>query len=208
MRDKLIRLQKLYIDQFQRLRYLLKEEGRKYKHALLAEKDLELASIHRQMKTSLEDMIAYDKIKALNHYQKPQGLEAELHHNFLERRMKLNEQSGNAAASGSAPTPSTSSQFKPTLLQKCQFHITSTTKCGDVVIPLSKFCIKHILEDPTQILFRSCNFVVNASATEDMTKEGPCETPIADVLEGATCLYHTQFQAPFTTHEEKVLSYN
>ena len=33
MRDKLIRLQKLYIDQFQRLRYLLKEERRAYRMA-------------------------------------------------------------------------------------------------------------------------------------------------------------------------------
>ena len=34
MRDKLIRLQKLYIDQFQRLQYLLKEERRQYRTAL------------------------------------------------------------------------------------------------------------------------------------------------------------------------------
>ena len=34
MRDKLIRLQKLYIDQFQRLQYLLKEERRQYRMAL------------------------------------------------------------------------------------------------------------------------------------------------------------------------------
>ena len=32
MRDKLIRLQKLYIDQFQRLQYLLREERRRYCH--------------------------------------------------------------------------------------------------------------------------------------------------------------------------------
>ena len=89
MREKLIRLQKLYIDQFQRLRYLLKEEGRKYKHNVLAEKEAELSSIHSQLKTTLEDVLTYDKIKALNHYQRPQGLEAVLHHAFLERRAKL-----------------------------------------------------------------------------------------------------------------------
>ncbi len=37
MRDKLIRLQKLYIDQFQRLRYLLREERRAYRMALRRE---------------------------------------------------------------------------------------------------------------------------------------------------------------------------
>jgi hypothetical protein len=37
MRDKLIRLQKLYIDQFQRLRYVLKEERRGYRMAVKRE---------------------------------------------------------------------------------------------------------------------------------------------------------------------------
>ena len=34
MRDKLIRLQKLYIDQFQRLQYLLREEKRTYRYVV------------------------------------------------------------------------------------------------------------------------------------------------------------------------------
>ena len=91
MREKLIRLQKLYIDQFQRLRHLLREEGRKYKQNVQGEKEAELSSIHAQAKTTVEDMVTYDKIKALNHYQRPQGLEADLHHAFLERRAKLGE---------------------------------------------------------------------------------------------------------------------
>ena len=42
------------------------------------------------------------------------------------------------------------------MLPKCSFHITSSTKCGETVVPLSKFCLKHILEDPGQVLFRAC----------------------------------------------------
>ena len=34
MRDKLIRLQKLYIDQFQRLQFLLKEERRSFRSGI------------------------------------------------------------------------------------------------------------------------------------------------------------------------------
>jgi len=227
MREKLIRLQKLYVDQFQRLRYLLREEGRKYKHSVLAEKEAELSSIHSQLKTSLEDVLTYDKIKALNHYQRPQGLEAVLHHAFLERRAKLGEPSG-ASTSGNAGGSNTSSappsgqpgpassaggassgggyHFKPTVLPKCSYHVTSSTKCGEAVVPLSKFCLKHILEDSGQVLFRSCGHVaVNAVPgadnveTADPSDDGPCETPIAGVLEGATCVFHTQFQPPFST---------
>ena len=73
MRDKLIRLQKLYIDQFQRLQYLLKEERRQYKTALRKEHEAELMSIQKQPKETPEDKIAYDQLKALNHYNKPAG---------------------------------------------------------------------------------------------------------------------------------------
>jgi len=225
MREKLIRLQKLYIDQFQRLRYLLKEEGRKYKQNVLMEKEAELSSIHAQIKTSLEDITTYEKIKALNHYQRPQGLEAVLHHAFLERRFKLGEQgstSGGAGGGSSAAGGGWSSgslgggggqaHFKPTVLPKCSYHLSSSTKCGDPVIPLSKFCIKHVLEDSGQVLFRSCGHVATSGDSGcngdddgeevDPAKDGPCETPIADVLEGATCVFHAQFNGPFTAHED------
>ena len=197
MREKLVRLQKLYIDQFQRLRYLLREEGRKYKHNVLVEKEAELSSIHSQIKATNEDLSAYEKVKALNHYQRPQGMEAVLHHAFLERRSKLCEAQGSSSTSNPGPV-----QFKPTVLPKCSFHITSSTKCGETVIPSSKFCIKHILEDSSQVLFRACGYVANSS--EVMDRDGPCETPIADVLEGTTCVFHTQFQNPFTTHEVRL----
>ena len=74
MRDKLIRLQKLYIDQFQRLQYLLKEERRDFKQGVRKEKEDQLMSIQRPPKDSPEEIAAYEKIKALNHYNKPQGI--------------------------------------------------------------------------------------------------------------------------------------
>ena len=39
MREKLIRLQSLYIDQFKRLQHLLKEKKRRYLHSRKAEHD-------------------------------------------------------------------------------------------------------------------------------------------------------------------------
>jgi len=265
MREKLIRLQKLYIDQFQRLRYLLKDEARKFNIRLLLERDiLDLGSIW--MNSRLENMptnskegdkkencdsyengALYEKIKALSHYQNPKGLEAVLHHQQMERRIKLGE-SGNStnnvnSSVGSGGVPSShipnhpsgvnvssgsgtnlsgfGTAYKPTVLPKCSYHLTSSTKCGDPVIPLSKFCIKHILEDTTQVLFRKCghipinNTVKDENAEQNDSTESlnndnfedndeKCETPIADVFDGATCVYHTQFQPLFSVFEDKV----
>ena len=67
---------------------------------------------------------------------------------------------------------------------------------------MTKFCQKHILNDPNQVLFRKCGVVVAAESEEDgqpQTDDGPCETPIPDILDSSTCVYHTQFQQPFPT---------
>ena len=69
--DKLFFL--LPIDQFQRLQYLLKEERRQYRTSLRKEHEAELMSIQKQPKETPEDKIAYDQLKALNHYNKPAG---------------------------------------------------------------------------------------------------------------------------------------
>ena len=265
MREKLIRLQKLYIDQFQRLRYLLKDEARKFNIRLLLERDiLDLGSIwmnsrlengsssgkdvdKKELCGNLENSALYEKIKALSHYQNPKGLEAVLHHQQMERRVKLGE-SGNSinnvnSSVGGANAPSSQisnnssnvsvssgtatnlsgfgTAYKPTVLPKCTFHLTSSTKCGDPVIPLSKFCIKHILEDTSQVLFRTCGYVpinntiksesAGAKESDESTRndnfednDEKCETPIADVFDSATCVYHTQFQPLFSVFEEKI----
>lgn len=79
MREKLIRLQKLYIDQFQRLQYLLREERRQYRHSLRKEKEEQFMSIHMQPKDTPAEQTAYEQIKSLGHYNRPQGVEAVLH---------------------------------------------------------------------------------------------------------------------------------
>merc|ERR1719464_865926 len=88
---------------------------------------------------------------------------------------------------------SASSQFgfgnshKQISLPKCSFHLTSSTKCGDPVIPLTKFCIKHILEDTTQVLFRICGHVpINSAVKNDRREEESCviECPVTEDFEG------------------------
>lgn len=181
MRDKLIRLQKLYIEQFGRLQYLLKEERRDYRINVRKEKEENFMSIHKQPKETPEEQIAYDTIKSLNHYSKPHGQEAILNQMLQEKRLR--------ASGGGAEASSSSSKAA-----KCTFNLTTNTKCGDTVVPMSKYCVKHILHDPNQVLFRKCSVTT--------TEDGPCEAPIPDLFDTSSCVYHTQLQPP--VNDDKV----
>lgn len=56
-------------------------------------------------------------------------------------------------------------------------------KCGDRIIPSSKYCRKHILEDKRQVLFRACN----------IEKAGViCKEPVSAIFEDTTCTLHIQ----------------
>lgn len=56
-------------------------------------------------------------------------------------------------------------------------------KCGDRIIPASKYCRKHILEDKKQVLFRACN----------IEKAGViCKEPVPGIFEDTTCTLHIQ----------------
>jgi hypothetical protein len=89
----------------------------------------------------------------MSHYNKPQGLEAALHAELSAKRQKLSEtQPVSLAQASSLPSPITT--IGSTALSqktKCSYNLTSSTKCGEVCIPLSKFCIKHIMNDATQV---------------------------------------------------------
>ncbi|XP_067003681.1 KAT8 regulatory NSL complex subunit 2 isoform X2 [Anabrus simplex] len=99
-RDKLIRLQSLYIDQFRRLQQALKERRRKYLHALKKEKET-LCSIHSQTKDSVREQKLYLKLKSLNRYKKLSGVEATLHKKNMERRTMAEDDAREQSASKS-----------------------------------------------------------------------------------------------------------
>lgn len=88
--EKMQRLQNLYIDQFQRLQYVLREKRRQYLHEIKKEKET-LSSIHHQAKDSPKERRLYNNLKAMNHYHKRFGTEALLHRQFIEKRQKLFE---------------------------------------------------------------------------------------------------------------------
>lgn len=56
-------------------------------------------------------------------------------------------------------------------------------KCGDRIIPSSKYCRKHILEDKKQVLFRACN-IERAGVI--------CKEPVPGIFEDTTCSLHIQ----------------
>jgi len=166
MRDKLIRLQKLYIEQFHRLQYHMKEHRRTYLHQIKEEKEAGIMSISNQPKEAPGELNKFNQLRALAHYHAPAGREALLAYKLREKR---------AAASGGG--------YRPPQLPGCQHNLTSTTKCGESAVPMAKFCLKHIMDEPSQVLFRPCGAVTNA--------DGPCETPVAGLFPHSTCVYHT-----------------
>lgn len=108
-------------------------------------------------------------MKALNKYHKRNGIEAILYKKFKEKRQRSRD--------GTLHGPP-----KPSFQTRCIFT-EGGVKCGEKVIPCSKHCRKHILEDKKQVLFRAC----------DVEKGGVvCQEPVTDIFEGATCVLHIQ----------------
>ncbi|KAK7865618.1 hypothetical protein R5R35_009785 [Gryllus longicercus] len=169
-KDKLIRLQSLYIDQFRRLQQVLRIRRRRYLLSLKREKET-MCSIHNQRKDSPKEVKLYRKLKALNRYQRRCGVEAILHKKSLERRAQATE----GMTVRTAPTT------------KCVFT-EGGVKCGEKTVPLAKHCMKHILQDTHQVLYRPCG----------RTKGGfPCREPVPGVFEDALCVYHEEMKASY-----------
>lgn len=106
----------------------------------------------------------YAKLKALNRFHQKTGVESILHRKFLDKRTKSTD-------GFVAKTPNQN---------KCIFT-EGGVKCGDRIVPSSKHCRKHILEDKKQVLFRACN--VERSGVV-------CQEPVPDIFEHATCALH------------------
>ncbi|XP_029171900.1 KAT8 regulatory NSL complex subunit 2 isoform X2 [Nylanderia fulva] len=160
-REKLIRLQSLYIDQFRRLQYILKEKRRKYLLALKKEKET-FCSIHDQTKETAKEKKLYEKLKALNRYHRRSGAEAILYRKSLERRAQVTE-----------PTQ------KPPNMSKCVFT-EGGVKCGERTLPSAKHCRKHILKDQHQVLFKACGAI---------RADIECHEPVPVIFD-SNCVFH------------------
>lgn len=168
-KEKLKKLQSLYIDQFQRLYHVLREKRRSYIHSLKRERET-LSSIYNQILDTPEERENYKKLKAMNHYHRKFGVNAVLKKKLQEKRMKITD----------------GMDKKLPYHNKCLFT-EGGVKCGERAIPAAKHCRKHILEDKKQVLFRACG-VEKADIV--------CQEPVPNVFENATCVLHMPCPEP------------
>ena len=80
-RDKLIKLQALYVDQFKRLHHQLKDARRRYVQGIKKEKETGIANAPYPDTPSEHRAVA--KLRSLRKYQRHRGMEALLHHHQL-----------------------------------------------------------------------------------------------------------------------------
>lgn len=166
-RDKLIRLQSLYIEQYRHLQHMLRERRRKYLHALKREKET-CCNIYHQVRDNPKEQRLYKKLKAYNKYHRTYGVEAILNKRSHDLRAKITDGVGSKTSSSN--------------LHKCIFS-EGGVKCGERVLPMAKHCRKHILEDPNQILFRSCGKI---------KADVECNTPVEAIFEDSACPLHAE----------------
>uniref|UniRef100_A0A8C9X1T8 KAT8 regulatory NSL complex subunit 2 n=1 Tax=Sander lucioperca TaxID=283035 RepID=A0A8C9X1T8_SANLU len=150
-REKLIRLQSLYIDQFKRLQHLLKEKKRRYLHNRKVEHETLGSSLLTGPEgLSMKERENLKKLKALRRYRRRYGVEALLHRQLRERR-----QAG---------------PFGP---QTCRLSNTCIsfvegTRCTNPCMPMTRHCVSHIFQDGNQVLFKMCPGL----------KDVPCERTV------------------------------
>ncbi|XP_068999664.1 KAT8 regulatory NSL complex subunit 2 isoform X1 [Embiotoca jacksoni] len=141
-REKLIRLQSLYIDQFKRLQHLLKEKKRRYLH----NRKVEHESLGSSLLTGPEGLSTKErenlkKLKALRRYRRRYGVEALLHRQLRERRQAVTE---------GVPQPHTR-----TVTEKC-ISFVEGNRCTNPSLPMARHCVSHIYQDSNQVLFKMC----------------------------------------------------
>ncbi|ESO94304.1 hypothetical protein LOTGIDRAFT_189619 [Lottia gigantea] len=162
LRDKLIRLQSLYIEQFKRLQHQMKEKRRQYLHDKKLERESGGIVSVQAYKEDPYLRKKYNKLKAYRRYHNRYGREAILHRKSNERRQQISE----------------GVNYKPPYYPKC--HATdSGVKCTTRSVPLSKYCMKHILKDHQQVLFQPCSFA-----------NGQCGKPVVTHEDNPRCPLH------------------
>ncbi|KAF2348629.1 putative DNA-binding domain [Trinorchestia longiramus] len=189
VRVHLMHLNKLkhaYLEEFEGLRHQMRENRRRYLQEVAAEHQ-SLTSIHRQPKDSVEERLAYARLKALRHYRRHHGREALLREAYVEKRSCVADAS-RSDRPGLTAKDRSSAAVAAKSSKHCCLYNQGSWKCGEPAVPLAKYCVKHILEDPQQQLYRACGVVEGGSE--------PCSSPIIPLPHLPTCLYHTPVPRP------------
>ncbi|XP_017563460.1 LOW QUALITY PROTEIN: KAT8 regulatory NSL complex subunit 2 [Pygocentrus nattereri] len=183
-REKLIRLQSLYIDQFKRLQHLLKEKKRRYLHS----RKIEHETIGSSLLTGPEGLSMKErenlrKLKALRRYRRRYGVEALLHRQLRERRQAISE-GGTPQAHSVRPS------------QRC-ISFVEGTRCSNQCLPMTRHCVSHIYQDSSQVLFKMCPGL----------KDVPCDRPVhMGQSEEPRCPLHLSLPPPMYQPEQETLA--
>ncbi|XP_003742939.1 KAT8 regulatory NSL complex subunit 2 [Galendromus occidentalis] len=130
--EKMQRLQTLYLEQFQRLRYVYEERKRDFFY----QKQFEKGNMGKEF-TSPRDERLYRRYVAYRNYRRAHGIEAILKQKMKQKRRAMEEQRP-------YPPPKSAEEI-------CVFD-----ECRKVRIPFSEYCVRHILNDTQQKLFKAC----------------------------------------------------
>jgi len=125
-RDKLVKLQTLYVDQFKRLHHQLKDARRRYLNGCKKEKESGVASAPYPDTPSERRAVA--KLRSLRRFQRHRGTEALLHHQLQEKRLQVTQ----------------GVNYKAPAAPKCTF-VDFGIKCLNSALPLTKHCSRHVL---------------------------------------------------------------
>lgn len=172
LRDKMIRLRRLYIEQYSHIQYLLKEKRLKYIQAQRLEDEIygDIFSFR-----NYPDSPDYKRLRAMLKYHKTFGQDSLLQEQAKRKKLSRPPTVGPhphphayAVADGDAPN------------NNCIFSKT-LQGCDKPSLPLSPYCRQHILYDNKQVLFRPC-----AGGMP------PCLTPIVSFTRKNKCWLHHQ----------------
>ncbi|XP_071943518.1 KAT8 regulatory NSL complex subunit 2-like [Antedon mediterranea] len=161
-KEKLIRLQSLYINQFKRLQHVMREKRRKY----LAERSIEEQTIGLNIGkvTDPREKKKLKKLQAMKRYRKRRGCEALLADKSKKRRIQVT-----AMREGVKPE-------QP--LMVCKYEADGKNCCNNR-LPAIAYCQQHILEDRHQVLYGKCE-----------GDDGSCDRPVLLASGEIACIFH------------------
>jgi len=187
LRDKMIRLRRLYIEQYSHIQYLLKEKRLKFIQAQRTEDEM-FGDIYSFR--NYPDNPDYPKLRAMLKYHKAFGPDSLLQNEAKKRRQERPQNVGphnqphghpcNDQANDSTIATTNSTAVVNQATNICIFSKTSYA-CDKPSVPLSPYCKQHILYDNKQVLFRPC-----AGGMP------PCLTPVVSYTRKNKCWLHTE----------------
>ncbi|XP_077541655.1 KAT8 regulatory NSL complex subunit dim gamma-tubulin 1 [Haemaphysalis longicornis] len=130
-REKLVRLQTLYLEQFKRLKHVLALKRAEYLRNKVSSEPISKDF------ASPQDEAMYKRYRAYYRYHRTYGVEALLRDRF--KRKQKGEQASSAASTSAASAA------------------CSQASCSRRPLPFSKFCLAHILNDRKQHLYERCD---------------------------------------------------